>query len=301
MHRDACGCSRAADLADRALAEANGLNDALPFDYVSSRYGLGKTRARMDTVIERVHVVDSTYGMEAACLPFPAWFDYTDAQQEIRDHTIDLDREDQVVLYFPLITDRAVTEHDVLVAMADKLYSIVNMPLSVKLGFVKAVVAPPRREDPKPILVSQRDGRMHASAVVTLWLETATWASALEAGPLCVADDVRAQLASASTAAVPVHTLVDVLYLANIDGFQALSKASSAGTGEFQMETTFAIKLLTYANSKSTHFVLPICLFPGDDNHRNWQHVMQVARGPPARLSSLVCCRLPSVCPAVMC
>lgn len=36
LRGDRCGCSQAADLSDRALAQANGLNAKLPFDIVSA-------------------------------------------------------------------------------------------------------------------------------------------------------------------------------------------------------------------------------------------------------------------------
>ena len=279
LRGDRCGCSQAADLSDRALAEANGLNAALPFDIVSSRYGLTKTRDGMDDFARDVHVVDSTYGLEAACLSFDTWFGWLDGVQELRKELIEIDRVDQVAMYFPLITDRTVTRSDVLSAITQKLYGTVDVADDVARGFAETTIAKPRREDPEPIAIYQnREGGQPAVAVVTLSLEAPMYASALEAGSMCMRDDLRAQLVEASSAAVQVTTLFDQAYVANIDGFQALSKASSAGTGEFQMVTTFAIRLISRTNSKSTQFVLPICLFPGDDNRRNWQHVMQADR-----------------------
>ena len=227
----------------------------------------------MDDIAAKVHVVDSTYGLEAACVPFGTWFEFIDGQDELRRETIELDRPDQVVLYFPLITDRDVTEADVLEACALKLYGH-----AAPTAFARVHLAAPRADVREPVAIAQRDGDRPASAVVTLKFEGGMhdfWAGALEFGPMCMASDVRDALLTATTVGVPVHTLTDVVYIANIDGFQALSKASSAGTGEFQMATTFAVKLLTRANSKSTHFVLPVCLFPGDDNYNNWLHVMR--------------------------
>jgi len=194
----------------------------------------------MDAIAKHVHVVDSPYGKEAACTEWGAWIDYFDKEKALREQMIEIERLDQVVLYFPEL-QRPPSEEEVLEALGNKLYPTApDLPNGVAVAFARTIVAPPSEEEPLPIRTF--DKYVHfgdteptpPSAVVTLKTDKSHlgFAAALEAGDMCMSDDVRAQILEASTTSIPAMAIFDLPYVANLDGFQALAKASSKGTTE---------------------------------------------------------------------
>lgn len=202
----------------------------------------------MDAIAKHVHVVDSPYGKEAACTEWGAWIDYFDKEKALREQIIEIERLDQVVLYFPELQrppseelQRPPSEEEVLEALGNKLYPTApDLPNGVAVAFARTIVAPPSEEEPLPIRTF--DKYVHfgdteptpPSAVVTLKTDKSHlgFAAALEAGDMCMSDDVRAQILEASTTSIPAMAIFDLPYVANLDGFQALAKASSKGTTE---------------------------------------------------------------------
>lgn len=83
LRGDRCGCSQQQNVADRALAAEAGVNKLFSgFDVVPSRHAQEKFRSGYDLIAPHVAVARSTYGREAACLPFHVWFDFWAADQE---------------------------------------------------------------------------------------------------------------------------------------------------------------------------------------------------------------------------
>ena len=83
LRGDRCGCSQQQNVADRALATEAGVNKLFDgFEVVPSRWAQDKFRVGYDLIAPHVAVARSTYGREAACLPFHVWFDFWAADAE---------------------------------------------------------------------------------------------------------------------------------------------------------------------------------------------------------------------------
>ena len=306
---DRGGVSQQASESARKLAQDSGLNGHFPnYEFMSSKHRRGKAQKRLGSQLsEHVFVSASAYGTEAACVPVDVIFDYWSRDAGVVEQAVELTDPDTTVIHFA--PDAELTEEGVLASVGRVLYRDAHMPRTAAAALTRAALRAPTRDEPAIELRPRwrpKGAEEDVPPVAILRFkpqgERISGGFCGYVGGFCsesIVDDLRGiawiferRLATEQAERraryepdprpepeprISAITYFKVrVYVSNLDGFAALNK-QSRGTHEFQMVTTVAARLLSRTNNRGTSLVMPICVYPGDDNSINFRIVQRGA------------------------